>query len=249
MPRCFAHDPTGDRCRNEAAAGALYCPQHAGRAADPAQKSDDLMRAMARLEAPKKDIWDRLGAISTLITGIFVGLVGIGATAIYNARQLDIAEAEQARTLQIRRVEIVQQFFPHLVADNDDEATGALLAIAALGDEKLAADLTEHFGGGASDQALARLAASASPEVAGRAAQVLDTRAIADRLRDQTVTLEIARGADGTTGTTRATAFVVGPSGLAVTAAHVLTYGGGPDTARLSVTPGFDPAAASTRRW
>ena len=113
-----------------------------------------------------KDFWDKLGAVSTLLSGILVGLIGIYATSVYNARQLDSQRLQQEREISVRRVETVERFFTHLASDNQSIRGAALDTIAALGDEELAANLARHFGGEGSRSTLARLSRSQDPEIA-----------------------------------------------------------------------------------
>jgi S1-C subfamily serine protease len=123
---------------------------------------------------PGKDFWDKLGATSTLLSGILVGLIGIYATSIYNARQLESQRLQQKREISVRRVETVEKFFVHLASQNQSVRGAALDTIAALGDEELATNLAKHFGGEGSRSTLARLSQSSDPTIARRAELALN---------------------------------------------------------------------------
>ncbi len=51
--------------------------------------------------APRKDIWDKIGTLTTLISSVVIGAAGVAVTYLYNNRELDIKhiekQAEEAR--------------------------------------------------------------------------------------------------------------------------------------------------------
>lgn len=108
----------------------------------------------------KKDIWDKLSAISSLFSGILIAGIGIYATSVYNSHQLESQNLQKERELNILRVQTVEKFFPYLTSKDENEKKGALLAISSLGDEELATNLASHFGGEGSASALVTLAKS-----------------------------------------------------------------------------------------
>ncbi|MEP6018217.1 MAG: serine protease [Paracoccaceae bacterium] len=188
-------------------------------------KLDHVITAIGELRArevpKKKDFWDKISASATLLSGLFVGLIGIFATATYNSRELEAQRAEQAESLQVRRVEIVQKFFPHLVSSERREQSGALLAIASLGDEKLATDLAKNFGTAASIDALSQLSGSSDPNVARNAAQALDLRLVAESIDEITFQIKVVSKQGFVRETRQGTAFLVSSQGYLITAAHL----------------------------
>ncbi len=175
--QCVARSAAGHRCENEASTGKSYCPQHSEFLDDQDRRFDDLFFAVDDLEkskgAKKKDFWDKASSLGTIFAGVVVGLVGIAATATYNSRELAAQVEQQDQNLKIRRIGVVEKFFPHLIA-GETEKRGALLAIAGLGDEQLATDLAKHFGGVASRDVLIQLTFSSNPEVARQATIALN---------------------------------------------------------------------------
>lgn len=241
MPRCFYISNDAEQCENEALKSSCYCQIHHQDFSDDMNgKLDHVMIAIGELRskaAPKeKDFWDKISASATLLSGLFVGLIGIFATATYNSRELEAQRAEQAESIQVRRVEIVQKFFPHLASSERLEQSGALLAIASLGDEKLATDLAKNFGTAASIDALSQLSGSSDPGVARDAAQALDSRLLAESVRAITFQVRVkSRSQDGLSQSREGTAFLVSSQGHAITAAHVF-----PDDGEFDITVSRD---------
>ena len=163
---------------------------------------------------PGKDFWDKLGAASTLLSGILVGLIGIYATSIYNARQLDSQRFQQEREISVRRVETVEKFFVHLASEDQSIRGAALDTIAALGDEELATNLAKHFGGEGSRSTLARLSQSADPTIARKAELALNE--LFRTLQKSVATIYSSNGSIST-------AFFVSSDGLAVVPSIVLS--------------------------
>ena len=71
----------------------LYCDMHKDYEGNLSAKIDDIIRRARSQDAAKtgrkKDFWDKLSSSSTVISGLFVGLIGIIATATYNHRELE----------------------------------------------------------------------------------------------------------------------------------------------------------------
>ncbi|MEL6515532.1 MAG: serine protease [Pseudomonadota bacterium] len=249
MPRCFFHDDKVRQCENEASDGNVYCALHQEFENNAQGKIDHLIAVVAEVRSQsrpkKKDVWDKVSASATFFTGIFVGLVGIIATATYNNRELASQKADQEESIQVQRVEIVQKFFAHLVSDENKEQRGALLAIAALGDEKLATDLARNFGNAASIEALTQLAGSSDPSVARQATVVLDEKLLIEGLSASTLLIEI----DTQTiagGRTVGTAFIVSSRGYALTAAHLFKRDGDVDPEDYEVQVTIDGPSKTT---
>lgn len=168
-----------------------------------------------RKESPGKDGWDKFASISTFLSGIVVALVGIAATTVYNMRQLDAQKLQKNNEIAVQRVQTVEKLLPHLASNDPKLRLGALDAIAALGDEALAARLAQRFGGEGGASALAGLSRSADPSVADTA-----TKALAElfaTLQSSVIIFE-----SGEQGRTSSTGFFVSADGLAVVPSFVL---------------------------
>ena len=163
-----------------------------------------------------KDGWDKFASISTFLSGIVVALVGIAATAVYNARQFASQTIQKNHELAVQRVQAVEKLLPHLASNDPKLRLGALDAIAALGDEALATRLAERFGGEGGASALAGLSRSTDPSVADSA-----TKALAElfaTLRSSVIIFE-----SGEPSRSISTGFFVSSDGLAVVPAFALS--------------------------
>jgi hypothetical protein len=105
-----------------------------------------LETTIKELQRRPKDIWDKFSSISTFLSGVIIGSIGIYATVTYNARQLDAQALQKDRELTVQRVQTVERFFPHLSSKDENVRKAALEAIAVLGDEPLTRKLTVRFG-------------------------------------------------------------------------------------------------------
>jgi CBS domain-containing protein len=194
-------------------AGAIFAdstPASAGATDIPTQAS--LLSLLQPPVSAGRDIWEKIGSVSALISGVLVAIIGAIATYVYNNRQGQ-AQARQAdREVAVQRVQTVATFMPYLRSEDAREKEAALLAISALGDPELASNLARTFRDEGSVDALSRLAASPDESTAAVAQQSLD--AIYELLRKSVVKVT---GADDS-GNERARG-----SGFAVDRGYVLT--------------------------
>jgi len=113
-----------------------------------------LTKAVQRLDKPK-DRWDKLAAISALLSGVFIGAAGIVATSLYNNKQLELQDGqersrqilqkvEQDARLHVSVVEVVEKYFPHLTSDKPTDRRIALGSIAVM-DPNLATKLALYI--------------------------------------------------------------------------------------------------------
>lgn len=108
----------------------------------------------------EKDTWDKLNAISGLISGGFVTAVGIAATYLYNERQRKNSETQKTRELKVLQAQTVQSFMPQLQSEDQKAIKAALLAIYSLGNEKLAKELAGIYGNEGAIAALSQIASN-----------------------------------------------------------------------------------------
>ena len=88
------------------------------------QQSEILKKLSA--EPPRKDTWDKLGAL----TGVLVALVGGLFSFLYSYHQSKLDYANEAHQEKLQEVQTVGTFMPYLVG-NDDGARS--LALAEVG--------------------------------------------------------------------------------------------------------------------
>lgn len=176
------------------------------------QLEHDVETLKQKVEQPPKDFWDKMGKVSTLISGILVALIGLYATQVYNRRQHVAEEARKERELAVLQVQTVEKFFPHLTSGDEAKKEAAIKAIAALGNGELATEIGRIFGGIGSKAALSKIASSPNMQVARSAEAALSE--LFSELRPSVVRIESG-------GRLVASGFFLSSSGLAVTTAHV----------------------------
>lgn len=196
-------------------ASALTVLANGSTLAQPSGSVQDAMSALEKriekLETPQKDFWDKLSALSTLLSGIVVSAIGFYATNVYNRRQKAAEEERKNQEVRVAQVQTIERFIPHLA--KEDTKAAALVAISAMGNEVLAVKLAEAFPGTGSTTALARIAGGKSAAAASDANRILDD--IFSYLRARVVTVH-----DG--AERRATGFVASAEGHVVTTAHAV---------------------------
>ncbi len=206
------------------ACAALLCAAAAGsalcQAAVPPNPLDALQAEVAeirkKIDKPPKDAWDKISAVSGLVSGVVVALLGFYATNVYNRRQRQAEERRKDQELVIAQIQTVEKFFSHLTSTEERSRSGALVAIAALGNEELAVKLAKAFAGPGATSALTTLVSTASAPVAAQAGEALRVHLAFLRPR-------IVRIVSSTPGKGRiATGFFVSGDGLVVTPAHVV---------------------------
>ena len=75
----------------------------------------------------QKDNWDKLATLSTFLSSIVIGIVGVYFANAYKTQEVRISE-----------MQVVEKFLPILAGTNEDAKKGALLTIATLSDQDLA---------------------------------------------------------------------------------------------------------------
>jgi hypothetical protein len=125
-----------------------------------------------KLKKQQKDVWDKLAAISGLISGGVVVLLGLLVTYVVNERNRTTAEQQKKRELAVLQAQTVQSFMPQLQAGGKEQEV-ALTAIFAL-DADLGLSLATLYGTDSSVDALRKMAASPDPAYAKLAQQSLE---------------------------------------------------------------------------
>ncbi len=171
-----------------------------------------------KIEKPPKDIWDKLAAISGLISGLAVALIGFYATNVYNRRQRQSEERRKEQELLISQLQTVESFIPHLSSKDENVKAGALIAISALGNETLAVKLATAFGGPGATVALTSIASAAGPQAAASAGRALQDIFQYLIVRVVRIWCEKADGEFITAGQ----GFIVASHGVIVTASYVV---------------------------
>jgi S1-C subfamily serine protease len=172
-----------------------------------------------QVKHPEKDAWDKLGAISTLTSGILVALIGFYATNLYDRNSKQAEETDRRRGLIAVELQTVEKFFPHLVSKDETERQGAIQLISTLANPDIAAKVAQVFGGPGARAALTKIAAESS-EAQSRVKNVL-----VDLFRDfspSTAQIDLVCGTEaGSLTRIIGNASIVTKDGFALTSGHL----------------------------
>ena len=131
--------------------------------------------------------------------------------------------SEQEANIKIRRVEIVQKFFDNLISENPAARKGALLSIAALGDDEFATKLASNFTDPASRAALAQLSSSKNEKAAKSARAILTAADIYAEAQKSIVRITVtSQTSEGLVRRSTGSGFFLSDDGYLVSAAHVI---------------------------
>lgn len=97
---------------------------------------------------PCKDVWDKLGAVAPIISGILIFFMGGFFTYSYNQQQLKLQE-----------LQTIERFIPHLTGDEQSKKA-AILAISSLTTTELAGKIAALFASSGTVSALKTIAAT-----------------------------------------------------------------------------------------
>lgn len=114
--------------------------------ADLAARINSLERKVDNQPSKPKDIWDIANSVSGLVTGVFIGGLGIFFTQQYNRRQarllFDKNNADnqlrqqevdiQETATRIKALEVIRDFMPDLKTSNSEEVKNIILLIDRL---------------------------------------------------------------------------------------------------------------------
>ena len=97
-----------------------------------------------------KDIWDKLGAIAPIVSGMLIFVMGGYFTYSFNQQQLHLQE-----------IQTIERFIPHLMG-NDQSKRAAILAISSLTNAELAGKFAQIFASKGTVSALQSMAENGS---------------------------------------------------------------------------------------
>jgi tetratricopeptide (TPR) repeat protein len=114
-----------------------------------ARRTADQLELLAAAK-PKKDNWDKIGAVAPIISGVMIFLMGGYFTYAFNQQQLKLQE-----------IQTIERFIPHLMG-NEQSKKAAILAISSLTNAELAAKFANIFASTGTVSALQKMADSGS---------------------------------------------------------------------------------------
>ena len=211
------------------------------------ERIQELEGTVKKLDKPSKDIWDKISAVSGLVTGGVVTILTILLTQWFskkqreaqtvenqreqlkqdaeNERQRKSDETHSAQQLAVVRAQTVEGFMPYLTSGDSASIKAALLAIESLGNPELTTKLGVLFGGPGSLDALFRVSQERPPELKDDATAAIGK--IVQSYRSSVVQLLKDEHLS-------ATGFFIDSLGTVLTAAHVAQRMGAEFTVRLS---------------
>jgi hypothetical protein len=106
-----------------------------GKLADTGSPKDDSTKASG------KDVWDKLGTLTTLISSVVIGAAGVLATYEYNTKELAIKHVEKEAEEQRELTKRLEALFKFVSSENQREREFGYAMFAALGQESLASKI------------------------------------------------------------------------------------------------------------
>jgi hypothetical protein len=100
-----------------------------------------------KLERPPKDIWDKFNALSGILSGVLVAVIGFYATQVYDRRSKEAERSEKERNVAALELQTIEKFFPHLVSNDETEKQAAIEAISSLTNVQVAIRIAGYFRG------------------------------------------------------------------------------------------------------
>jgi cytoskeletal protein RodZ len=98
----------------------------------------DILEELKAQRSKKKDGWDRLSSISTFLSTVVLGGLGLWFTHTYNEHQSERELSSGQEQVRVLEMQTVEKFIPHLITSDETEKEVALLAITSLGSPKFA---------------------------------------------------------------------------------------------------------------
>jgi tetratricopeptide (TPR) repeat protein len=100
---------------------------------EPNEDQEQARPAAPKSDKPPKDVWDKIGALAPIISGLLISVMAGYFTYSYNQQQLRLQE-----------IQTIEKFIPHLLG-NEKSKKAAILAISSLTNTKLAARFASLF--------------------------------------------------------------------------------------------------------
>jgi uncharacterized protein (DUF433 family) len=124
----------------------------------------------------KKDIWDKLGALSTLVAGVLIGGLGLIATSNFDEKQINLQERKAASDYKIARVQQLTNLYPYLSSDDPQKRQFGYNLIGALDFAEVGLNLARiKNNDAAAGQLVHSSLGSSDPKVAATALDLADS--------------------------------------------------------------------------
>jgi S1-C subfamily serine protease len=176
---------------------------------DLSDKLDEISKKISSTR--KKDNWDRVSAVSGLMSGIAVAVIGVVATRGFNRRQQLADDRRQEEAVRVQELQAIPVLFPHLLSEDERQKELALLTLDRLGSTDIVAALAPVLGGAGAAGALTHIASTGTEGSAALAQRALGS--LFESLHLAVVRLR--------SGETWASGLLVEPSGYILTASYM----------------------------
>lgn len=101
-------------------------------------KLGEILEELKSQKSKKKDLWDLLGPISTFLSAVVLGGIGLIITSDFNERQSLIDQKNKEYQTRILEMQTVERFIPYLTSEDENKQKVALLTITSLGSPEFA---------------------------------------------------------------------------------------------------------------
>lgn len=185
-------------------------------------------------EKKKKDIWDKISAVSTLASGVVVALVVLYFTLTFNERQSQRNSDLKVQENRIAELQALEKFIPYLTGSEESKKF-AILTLSSLGYSEFVSKFAELDQGQGAISALSTIAAVSPEEEKKRASQSIE--AIFAKIRSAVVAIVIkSKGSirDMSSG------ILVNPNGYILTTFHGLLEDIGSQSITVTTLDGKD---------
>jgi len=109
-------------------------------------KLEEQIRLLRKLGKTKpKDGWEKIAAISTLLSTVVIAVVGTGATLLYNYRESERNRQTKKQEILISETQAVKDLIPQLAGSNKAARRTALLTLCSLNNVDLATRLAPQY--------------------------------------------------------------------------------------------------------
>ena len=110
----------------------------------------DVLDELKAQGSRKKDWWERITPVLTIISTLTLGAAGLWFTKSYNDRQAEFAKGQAERDAQAKQhqnqvleMQAVEKFIPHLTSNDEAKKKVVILIINSLASPQTAANLAQ----------------------------------------------------------------------------------------------------------
>jgi len=137
----------------------------------------DILDELIAQRNKKNSFWDRLGPLSTFISTVIIGGVGLFFTVSYNKQQAIQNKENQRNQSRVLEMQAVEKFIPYLTDTSEKKKEVALLVITTLGSAEFATQFAKLNPSKGTEAAADKIMAGASGSSSSEVPQSITTKA------------------------------------------------------------------------